>query len=246
MDKVVNQDRLWKLEGALFLISAVLSVIVMVPAEGVGLTVFGKAVWASVGYAAAVVLAFHTIFRWKAWKWRRFYPWLVRVPDLTGTWIGTLRSGTFGDTDQRHFHGSRLPAVLTIKQQFDRIVAKTFHPKSRNTTLSCTIVGEDPDFQLFLVYSNRPESDDDAQSHEHDGCAVYDFDADRVRTEWEIKGTYWTNKLRRNDNARDRGTWGYIDLRWKQPKLAGRTERDKLLRSLESEIGSDDQGPSAA
>lgn len=189
------------------------------------------------------VLLFLSLLRWKLWRWKRLSPWLVRYPDLTGTWRGYSESGFFGEELDGHFVGDRIGLVLTVDQQFDRITFKAYHPDSWNNGISSCFDGSAAAYRMFVVYKNHTSSQHDPNASDHLGCFVFDLhDIGMDRGRWHIEGRYWTDKERpRGTGSRDRGTHGKIAASWwKKPilsKAEAQPEAKRYLHDMSSVRG---------
>jgi len=125
-----------------------------------------------------------------AWRWRIFKGWLVRIPDLQGTWRGSLIS-TWVDpsTSQRL---PPIPALLVIKQTFSRIDCFIHTGESASYSTAAEI-NEDQSGSLYLNYNytNRPKASVRVRSEIHDGASILKIIQIPQRS---LEGEYWTSR----------------------------------------------------
>ena len=128
-----------------------------------------------------------TIFIGYAWKWRIFYPWLVPFPNLSGKWVGFIKS----NWNEKSL--DPIPISLTITQTFFNIQVKIKTEESRSYSVSSSFdIDSDRGFQqLFYSYLNTPKSGVRARSEIHYGSAVLNFEGFDVK---KMEGEYWTDR----------------------------------------------------
>ncbi len=163
--------------------------------------IFSKALAAN----AFLVTAFIT---W-AWKFRvfRIKQWLVRTPDLNGTWTGRIQS-TWKDAETGR-KPAPIPAVLTIKQTLFTLscVIRTEEMMSRSFAASFVIDDENQIADICYSYTSVPNQQVIERSRQHSGTARLEIDESGERT---LCGEYWS----------DRKTTGNLEFTfWKEQQV---------------------------
>lgn len=125
------------------------------------------------------------------WKLRFFHPWLVSIPDLNGTYEGTLYS-TYCDPETGE-PSAPLEAILKIKQTFTSIscVMRTGEMVSRSCTGEFVIDAEQQLKRLYYTYDSNPNQTLKGKSPVHRGTCVFDIHENGTI---ELKGQYWTDR----------------------------------------------------
>lgn len=121
------------------------------------------------------------------WKCRIFYPWLVPFPDLSGKWVGELKSNWNGGTL------APIPTEVTISQTFLHIQVgiKTGESQSYSIGGSFDIDENRGLRQLFYSYLNTPRPGVRDRSEIHYGSTLLKFEGYDVV---EMEGEYWTSR----------------------------------------------------
>lgn len=116
------------------------------------------------------------------WKWKIFYKWLVRIPNLNGLWSGKIQS-TYQD-------GKQIDAELEIVQTLFEVKCILTTEESRSSSISCDFILDSDTLndKLSYVYRNEPSIRNRDGSSIHYGSAVFDIIAN------ELKGCYWTDR----------------------------------------------------
>jgi hypothetical protein len=132
------------------------------------------------------------------WAWRLpiFKGWLVLLPDLQGTWKGTLES-TWVDPNTNR----KIPlkdVTLVIKQTFLTISCEMYTDESYSFSNTAQINQDDESriFWLSYNYTNRSKANVRDRSAIHDGAAILKVitGLDRV-----LEGEYWTSRKTTGD-----------------------------------------------
>lgn len=174
--------------------------------SGIGLAIGWEAI-KKLPDVVTIYIVIALIFTKWAWRLSIFKGWLVPLPDLQGTWKGTLTS-TWVDpaTGQRV-----LPKeiILVVKQTFSSVscVMYTSESESFSTTAQINEDDESSVFRLSYNYINRSKAVIRDKSPMHDGAAIL-----RVITKPDkrLDGEYWTN----------RKTTGEVKFKFESKKLA--------------------------
>ena len=136
-------------------------------------------------YAVISIIFIKWIWRWPIWQ-----SWLVKIPDLEGTWHGKLLSDYVDPKTQKTI--APIPATLVIKQDFSKIDCVLMTKESESYAVSANFNrahGED----LYLAYSytNRPKTNIRDRSPIHDGAALLKIIKKPTPA---LEGEYWTNR----------------------------------------------------
>lgn len=130
------------------------------------------------------------IFSKWAWRWKIFQGWLVKIPDLQGTWRGTIVS-TWIDPGNNNRPGS-IPAVLSIKQTFNSIDCFLFTEESSSYSTAAEInLDQSGNLYFNYNYTNRPRVSVRERSEIHDGAAILQIIKTPSRS---LEGEYWTSR----------------------------------------------------
>lgn len=124
------------------------------------------------------------------WKLKFFKSWFVQIPNLNGTWKGTLISTWEGSNP--------IDITLEIKQSLFKISCVMITSESKSESISCDyIIDEDNQKnKLTYIYINKPKSIHRDRSAIHYGSVILEIDKNT------LNGSYWT----------DRKTIGDIEL----------------------------------
>lgn len=161
-----------------------------------------SSVAAILGSLVTAVYGVVLLFAAHAWPWAVFRGWLVKRPDLRGTWKATLHSDWIDpDTQQRVLP---IEAYVVVRQTLTTLSMRLFTERSRSVLIAHAIEPE-PDglFTLSAVYRNSPKIDLQGQkSAIHHGALMMEIHELKPK---RLDGHYWT----------DRRTRGTIALQFK-------------------------------
>lgn len=172
--------------------------------------------WKTAGTGVMAVGIYYFIFQKWLWRWRLLRPWLVKHPDLTGTWHAQFQGVTF-DTLFR--------SIVYIDHRFTSLSLTSVRPESRTSSVATTVVSRPENrLRLYVIYDSNVvvPMDGEAASHgaEHSGCFCLDLAGEDGPPNGRVlDGLYWTTKPRGVD-VNDRGTWGRISMRWQSRTFA--------------------------
>lgn len=139
---------------------------------------------------SGILVILLAIFNKWAWRWRFFYPWLVRKPYIQGTWKGFTQSDWIDP--ETHLPVEPIPAFLVIVQDYSKINAFLLTLDSRSDLISGDIVRKnDGDFQLTYVYRNTPKLLIRETSPIHYGGVILDIS---TNPKIGLEGQYWTDR----------------------------------------------------
>ena len=142
-------------------------------------------------YVVTIDVAIFSVFMKWGWKWRLLKGWLVPFSNLSGTWIGEIRSDW---KDPRT--GNILPPVptmLTVKQSFFSISCAMHTAEMRSTSYVADfhLDSENQVKQLVYSYTSTPRLSIRERSAPHDGTVVFDL---IERPDRKLVGRYWTEQ----------------------------------------------------
>lgn len=123
------------------------------------------------------------------WRWRRLS--LSEVPDLAGTWHGTVES---------EYNGRQLAAKLIIHQTATHILIELETSNSRSASVMATLNCRPGQFQgLTYMYDNRPRTLNVASMTPHSGRVHLRIGADGR----SLTGDYETDRHRESSGRLD-------------------------------------------
>lgn len=177
---------LWSIVG---LVLATVSVVYLLerPTELNPVSVF-VLVETTVTIVGLIYLGFVTV----AWHWPIFRGWLVRVPDLRGTWVGYVTPIVADGATPA------IPAKLLIRQSLFSVTCTmyTANMKSQSFTGSAFLDEATNETRLVYSYSSDPNLSQRERNPRHDGTAVFELDPDEERV---LKGRYFTDRCTRGE-----------------------------------------------
>ena len=147
----------------------------------------------------SINICFWLLFTLYIWKWKLFHTWLVKTPNLNGTWTGTIKSNWEGGSTEP------IETTLTINQNFFncQVSIKTGESKSYSISSSFNIDKERGSNQLLYTYLNTPNANVRKRSEIHYGTSILNLDNINEST---LSGEYWTSRettgemtLKKND-----------------------------------------------
>ncbi|MBX7149139.1 hypothetical protein K1X76_08625 [bacterium] len=153
------------------------------------------------------------IFSKWMWCWKIFQGWLIKFPDLNGTWSGHIQTTW---QDEKGNVPGPIPVMLTIQQSFTKLscVMRTAEMTSHSFLEGFQI---NPDRQIKQVsysYLSKPSATVRQRSEPHYGTMVLDICGNSTR---KLSGEYWT----------DRKTTGKVTLNFVSREL-----RDDLDQTM--------------
>ena len=130
------------------------------------------------------------------WRWSIFQGWLIKIPDLQGTWRGELKSDWINPETNENIPSVQV--VLVIRQTFSSIdcTLMTQESNSYSTTASINTANNGRDLYLTYNYTNRPRATLRDKSEIHDGAAILKI---IKHPERGLEGEYWTSRKTRGD-----------------------------------------------
>lgn len=130
------------------------------------------------------------------WRWKPLQGWLIKIPDLQGTWRGELKSDWINPETGKGI--DPIPMVLVIRQTFSSIkcTLMTKESTSYSTTADINIVPNGEDLYLTYNYSNRPKATIRDRSAIHDGASILKIISKPNKC---LEGEYWTSRKTRGE-----------------------------------------------
>lgn len=130
------------------------------------------------------------------WRWRPLKGWLIKMPDLQGTWRGELKSDWINPETGKGI--DPIPMVLVIKQTFSNIscTLMTKESLSYSTTADINVAQNGDDLYLTYNYTNRPKINIRDRSTIHDGASILKIISNPNRC---LEGEYWTSRKTRGE-----------------------------------------------
>ena len=136
-------------------------------------------------YAILVLL----FTKW-AWRWKIFRGWLIKIPDVQGTWRGSIISTWVDPSTGKKLDS--IPAILAIKQSFNKIDCFLFTNESSSYSTAAEInMDQGGNLYLNYNYTNRPRASVREESEIHDGAAILQMIKTPNRS---LEGEYWTSR----------------------------------------------------
>lgn len=131
------------------------------------------------------------IFTKWLWRWKLLQGWLIKIPDLQGTWRGELKSDWINPETGKGI--DPIPMVLVIRQTFSSIkcTLMTKESTSYSTTADINVVPNGEDLYLTYNYTNRPKTTIRDRSAIHDGASILKIIRKPNRC---LGGEYWTSR----------------------------------------------------
>lgn len=149
---------------------------------------------------------FTIVFKKWIWKWPILQGWLIKYPNLEGTWKGQLETTWINPET-----GKTPPPIkltMIIKQSFDTINC-TLHTKESDSYSNSATLSIQTDSQIKIFsynYTNFPLQKVRTRSEIHNGAAILKIASNPKII---LKGEYWT----------DRKTTGSLFLERKSIKI---------------------------
>lgn len=146
--------------------------------------------------AIAVYAILGIIFTKWIWRWKIFQGWLIKIPDIEGTWRGELKSDWINPETQKGI--DPIPMILVIKQTFVNIrcALMTKESTSYSTTANLTFAHGSEGVFLTYNYTNRPKATIRDRSVMHDGAAILKI---IKKPNLALEGEYWTSRKTRGE-----------------------------------------------
>lgn len=130
---------------------------------------------------------------YERWLWTFVKVGSTRVPDLRGTWRGTLKTHWIDPES-----GQSPPpktCYLAINQSASTIESRLLTDESRSSSSIATVSRDGSGAVLRYLYFNNPQIEFDHRSRAHNGAGVLHVDS----TTESLEGHYWTDRNSRGE-----------------------------------------------
>ncbi|AKM84430.1 TPA: hypothetical protein DCZ46_03705 [Candidatus Campbellbacteria bacterium] len=136
------------------------------------------------------------IFTKWLWRWKFLQGWLIKIPDLQGTWRGELKSDWINPETGKGI--DPIPMILVIRQTFSSIkcTLMTKESSSYSTTADINVASNSEDLYLTYNYTNRPKATIRDRSAIHDGASILKIINKPSKS---LEGEYWTSRKTRGE-----------------------------------------------
>jgi hypothetical protein len=125
----------------------------------------------------------HLIFTKWGWKLPLFYPWLVPIRDLSGSWEGEVTSTSIQANNP-------ISVTANIQHRYDSISILIQSSESESLSTSATLDKNSHDETLLrFTYTNRPRATLRNESPIHEGASML-----RLVDSNTLIGEYWTSR----------------------------------------------------
>ncbi len=146
--------------------------------------------------AISIYVIIGIIFTKWLWRLKFLQSWLIKIPDLQGTWRGELKSDWIDPKTGKGI--DPIPMVLVIRQTFSSIkcTLMTKESTSYSTTADINVVPSGEDLCLTYNYTNRPKATIRDRSAIHDGASILKIISKPNKC---LEGEYWTSRKTRGE-----------------------------------------------
>lgn len=136
-----------------------------------------------------IVGILYALFIGFAWHYPIFKGWLVRVPDVRGTWVGTLTP-----LDAAGNPMSQIDCNLVVRQNLFSVtcVLSTERARSQSFAGSAYIDDDSDEERLIYTYRTIPVLADRVKNASRDGTAIL-----TLARKSDLAGTYFTDRCTR-------------------------------------------------
>jgi hypothetical protein len=183
MEKINNKIQLY-IKLPLFLVILIFFVFISNNQESINLL--------NIIYQVPKAIAVYAIggFIFTRWLWKCDFwkGWLIKIPNIQGTWKGRLES-TWINTETK-LGIDAIPMFLVIKQNFNKIECSVLTKESSSYSLSADIQHIHGNLQLSYAYTNIPKTTFRDKSKIHNGAALLKIIDNPKR---KLSGAYWTD-----------------------------------------------------
>lgn len=130
------------------------------------------------------------------WRWSFLQGWLIKIPDIQGTWRGESKSDWINPETGTVIQS--IPMILVIRQTFSHIqcTMMTQESTSYSTTADINLVAGSEDMYLTYNYTNRPKATIRDRSAIHDGAVILKI---IKKPNLCLEGEYWTSRKTRGE-----------------------------------------------
>jgi hypothetical protein len=149
--------------------------------------------------AISIALALAGLFDRYLWKLPLLRRLLVAVPDISGTWKGTVSSTWIDPSKKRS--PAPIEAYFSVHQTASSFHLRLMTPDSSSDLLSAQVLpSAQGNCRVAGIYLNEPRIRHRLKSPIHHGAIILDI-ADQARP---LHGSYWTDRATSGDMRLDR------------------------------------------
>jgi hypothetical protein len=139
--------------------------------------------------AAGIVFGCAFIFNKWLWKWKIFYPWLVSIPNISGSWKGEIISSWIDPETQKS--PPPIEAYLVVKQTYSNIEMTLMTIQSSSDAIVASLAKSSNGYKFCGIYNNQPKATLLKNSPMHLGTFMVDIHNNEILS---LEGCYWTNR----------------------------------------------------
>jgi hypothetical protein len=149
------------------------------------------AIFAIAEATVTILGVLYVLFVLAAWHWRVFYKWFVMVPDLRGTWRGSITP-----LDASGSSGISIPATLIVKQTLFAISCTLYTANMQSRSFSGSAFRDEAsdEERLIYSYSTDPILSQRELNPRADGTAIFSLQREKQKA---LIGRYFTDRLTR-------------------------------------------------
>lgn len=139
---------------------------------------------------AGILVVLYNLFDLYIWKFPYINPYIVKRPDISGTWQIKLISNWINpETNKRN---SPSTIYLAVKQTFSTVNIRVYTQNSESEEFFSQIVKtNDERYKLISVYQNIPQRIFRDKSPIHMSSFIKYINGESVKS---LKGNYWTDR----------------------------------------------------
>lgn len=156
-------------------------------------------IWTALTKIPIAISIYALIVLWfikAGWRIKILQRWIVKIPDLQGTWKGELKSDWIDPSTGKHI--DPIPIVLVIRQTYSQIkcILMTKESSSYSTTADINTINSGEELYLSYNYTNRPKATIRDRSAIHDGATILKI----IKVpDLYLEGEYWTSRKTRGE-----------------------------------------------
>lgn len=142
------------------------------------------------GTTAGILILLYNLFDLYIWKFPYVNPYLVKKPDISGTWKIKLVSNWINPETNKRNEPSTI--YLAVKQTFSTVHIRVYTKNSESEEFFSQIVRtNDERYKLISVYQNIPQRIFREKSPIHMASFIKYINGDKDKS---LKGSYWTDR----------------------------------------------------
>ena len=154
----------------------------------------GRTLIGSFATVFGVLVALFNMYGWRTKVGRALLTWAV--PDIHGTWRGTLKPTALLPSVQSGRLNVEIPTVLVVRQSAFTLCLTLFTEESHSVTVASEFIPSEDPIRLVYSYYNTPQMAVRGRSPLHHGTAILHMSGPRPGL---LEGEYFTDRLSRGD-----------------------------------------------